>query len=179
MRRLLFLVPVLAFLGLLAYFATPLIRHTDPGMVASPLIDKPAPEFALPALPGRDGGFASGDLKGRVQIVNIFASWCVPCRAEAPMLMSLARQHHVTIRGIAYKDKPEDTLRYLSELGDPYAAIGVDRDGRVGIDWGAYGVPETYIVDSEGRIRFKKAAPLTPKDIEQDILPTLAKLGVK
>lgn len=95
------------------------------------------------------------------------------------MLMNLARQHHVTIRGIAYKDKPEDTERYLSELGDPYGSIGMDRDGRVAIDWGAYGVPETYIIDAEGRIRFKQAAPLTPEDIEHEILPTLARLGIR
>lgn len=179
MRRVLFIVPVLAFLALLVYFALPLIRHTDPSLVASPLIDKAAPAFTLPPLPGHDRGLASDDLKGQVQIVNIFASWCIPCRAEAPMLMNLARQHHVTIRGIAYKDKPEDTERYLSELGDPYGSIGMDRDGRVAIDWGAYGVPETYIIDAEGRIRFKQAAPLTPEDIEHEILPTLARLGIR
>ena len=179
MRRLIFLTPVIVFLGLLLYFAMPLIRHTDPSLVASPLIDQPVPVFSLPPLPGRSGGFGSADLKGRVQIVNMFASWCIPCRAEAPILMGLARQYHVTIRGVAYKDKPEDTERYLSELGDPYDSIGIDRDGRVAIDWGAYGVPETYIIDTDGRIRFKQAAPLTEQDIERDILPTLARLGVK
>jgi cytochrome c biogenesis protein CcmG/thiol:disulfide interchange protein DsbE len=179
MRRLFFLAPMLAFLGLLVYFALPLIRHTDPSLVASPLIDKPAPAFSLPPLPGRQHGLDSADLKGQVQIVNIFASWCVPCRAEAGELMALARDHHVTIRGIAYEDKPGNTETYLSEVGDPYASIGMDSDGRVAIDWGAYGVPETYIIDAEGRIRFKHVAPITEQDIEQTILPALARLGVK
>ena len=179
MRRLLFLAPITAFVGLLVYFALPIIRHTDPSLVASPLIDQPAPTFSLPPLPGHEHGLSSADLKGEVKIVNIFASWCVPCRAEAGELMALARDHHVTIVGIAYKDKPANTETYLSELGDPYAAIGVDSDGRVAIDWGAYGVPETYIVDSDGRIRFKHVAPITPDDIDHKILPALASLGVK
>jgi cytochrome c biogenesis protein CcmG/thiol:disulfide interchange protein DsbE len=179
MRRLIFLAPVLAFVTLVVYFATPLLRGTDPGLIPSPLIDKPVPTFDLPPLPGHDHGLSSADLKGQVQIVNIFASWCIPCRAEAPVLMNLARTAHVPIRGIDQKDKPEDALAYLKELGDPYASIGMDSDRHVSIDWGAYGAPETFIVDADGRIRYKQAAPITPADLHDTILPLLAKLGAK
>jgi len=179
MRRIVFLVPVAAFLLLVVYFATPLLRGTDPSLIPSPLIDQPVPVFDLPPLPGYEHGLSSADLKGQVQIVNIFASWCIPCRAEAPALMALARDHHIPIRGIDQKDKPQDALAYLKELGDPYVSIGMDSDRHVSIDWGAYGAPETFIVDAEGRIRFKQAAPLTPADIKNTILPLLAKLGMK
>jgi cytochrome c biogenesis protein CcmG/thiol:disulfide interchange protein DsbE len=179
MRRLFFLIPVLVFAGLVVYFATPLLRGTDPGLIPSPLIDQPVPPFDLPPLPGHAHGLSSADLKGQVQIVNIFASWCIPCRAEAPVLMGLAQSTHVPIRGIDQKDKPEDALAYLSELGDPYASIGMDSDRHVSIDWGAYGAPETFIIDAEGRIRFKQAAPLTQADLRDTILPLLAKLGAK
>lgn len=177
MRRLLFILPVLAFLGLLAYFATPLLNGADPTRIASPLIDKPVPDFALPPLPGRGKGVGTADLKGKVQMVNIFASWCVPCRAEAPVLMTLARTYKVPILGIAQKDKPENTLAFLEETGDPYVAIGMDSDRHASIAWGAYGAPETYIVDAEGRIRFRQAMPLTPGDIKDKILPVLKELG--
>jgi cytochrome c biogenesis protein CcmG/thiol:disulfide interchange protein DsbE len=179
LRRLAFLLPVLGFLGLLAYFARPLIQGADPSLVASPLIDRPVPTFTLPALPGRDHGLAAADLSGGVQLVNIFASWCIPCRAEAPALMDLARTHHVRIRGIAYKDKPDATLAYLAELGDPYQTVGVDADGRVAIDWGVYGVPETYLIDGAGRIRLKHVGPLTPDDVRNEILPAIARLETK
>jgi cytochrome c biogenesis protein CcmG/thiol:disulfide interchange protein DsbE len=177
MRFVLFALPVLAFLGLVVYFATPLLRGTDPSFIASPMIDVPIPNFTLPPLPGHDHGLDTADLKGQAQIVNVFASYCIPCRAEAPLLMALAKDHHVTIRGIAFQDKPENTLAYLSRLGDPYKSIGVDSDGKVGIDLGAYGMPETYIVDAQGRIRYRKPAPLTPADVRDTILPLLAKLN--
>ncbi len=179
MRRVLFLAPVLLFVGMVIYFLGPLLNPTDPSVIPSPLIDKPVPEFSLPPLPGHDKGLSSADLKGQVQIVNIFASWCIPCRAEAPVLLGLSKTTHVPIRGIDQKDKPEDALAYLKELGDPYASIGMDSDRHVSIDWGAYGAPETFIVDAEGRIRFKQAAPLTQADIRDTILPLLAKLGAK
>jgi len=178
MRRLIFIAPVLVFVGLVVYFATPLLRGTDPSIIPSPLIDKPVPAFDLPPLPGYQKGLSSADLKGKVQIVNIFASWCVPCRAEAPALMAL-KQMDIPIRGIDQKDRPEDALEYLKELGDPYVSIGMDIDRKVSIDWGAYGAPETFIVDAEGRIRFKQAAPLTQADIRDTILPLLARLGAK
>ena len=179
MRRFLFLAPVLVFIGLAVYFATPLLRGTDPSLIPSPLIDKPAPTFELPPLPGYAKGVSSADLKGKVQIVNIFASWCVPCRAEAPALMRLAKDMHVPILGIDQKDKPADALEYLKELGDPYVAIGMDSDRHVSIDWGAYGAPETFIVDAEGRIRFKQAAPLTQADIDDTIMPLIRQLNAK
>jgi len=175
MRRFIFLAPVLVFVGLVVYFATPLLRGTDPSIIPSPLIDKPVPAFDLPPLPGYQKGLSSADLKGRVQIVNIFASWCVPCRAEAPALMAL-KQMDIPIRGIDQKDRPEDALEYLKELGDPYVSIGMDIDRKVSIDWGAYGAPETFIVDAEGRIRYKQAAPITQDDIDDTILPLLKKL---
>jgi len=175
MRRFIFIAPVLVFVGLVVYFATPLLRGTDPSIIPSPLIDKPVPAFDLPPLPGYQKGLSSADLKGRVQIVNIFASWCVPCRAEAPALMAL-KQMDIPIRGIDQKDRPEDALEYLKELGDPYVSIGMDIDRKVSIDWGAYGAPETFIVDAEGRIRSKQAAPITQDDIDDTILPLLKKL---
>ncbi|MDB5395887.1 MAG: thiol:disulfide oxidoreductase DsbE [Rhodospirillales bacterium] len=179
MRRLIFITPILVFVGLVVYFATPLLRGTDPSLIPSPLVDKPIPTFELPPLPGYQKGLSSADLKGKVLIVNIFASWCVPCRAEAPALMTLAREHHVPIYGIDQKDPPEDALEYLKQLGDPYVAIGMDSDRHVSIDWGAYGAPETFIVDAEGRIRFKQAAPITQTDIRETILPLLKQLGAK
>jgi cytochrome c biogenesis protein CcmG/thiol:disulfide interchange protein DsbE len=179
MRRLIFLAPILVFAGLVVYFATPLLKGTDPGYIPSPLIDQPVPVFDLPPLPGHEHGVSSAELKGQVRVVNIFASWCIPCRAEAPVLLSLSRAAHVPIMGIDQKDKPEDALAYLKELGDPYTAIGMDSDRHVSIDWGAYGAPETFIVDAEGRIRFKQAAPLTQADLRDTILPLLARLGAK
>ena len=179
MRRLIFFLPILVFIGLVVYFATPLLDGTDPTLIPSPLIDKPVPTFDLPPLPGHEKGLSSADLKGQVQIVNIFASWCIPFRAEAPVLMSLSQTAHVPIRGINQKDKPEDAEIYLKELGNPYASIGMDSDRHVSIDWGAYGAPETFIVDAEGRIRFKKAAPLTQADVRDTIMPLLARLGAK
>jgi len=179
MRRLIFLAPVLVFVGLVVYFATPLLRGTDPSLIPSPLIDKPAPTFDLPPLPGYAKGVSSADLKGKVQIVNIFASWCVPCRAEAPALMTLAKDMHISILGINQKDKPADALEYLKELGDPYVAIGMDSDRHVSIDWGAYGAPETFIVDAEGRIRYKQAAPITQADIDDTIMPLIRQLNAK
>jgi cytochrome c biogenesis protein CcmG/thiol:disulfide interchange protein DsbE len=175
MRRLIFIVPILVFVGLTIYFATPLLRGTDPSLIPSPLIDKPVPAFELPPLPGYQKGLSSGDLKGQVQIVNIFASWCIPCRAEAPALMTL-KNMNIPIQGINQKDKPADALEYLKELGDPYVSIGMDIDRKVSIDWGAYGAPETFIVDAEGRIRYKQAAPITQDDIDNTIVPLINKL---
>src|ERR1700735_2343202 len=170
MRRLIFIAPVLVFVGLVVYFATPLLRGTDPSIIPSPLIDKPVPAFDLPPLPGYQKGLSSADLKGKVQIVNIFASWCVPCRAEAPALMAL-KGMNIPIRGIDQKDRPADALEYLKELGDPYVSIGMDIDRKVSIDWGAYGAPETFIVDAERRIRDKQAGPLTEGGVRDTVPP--------
>jgi cytochrome c biogenesis protein CcmG, thiol:disulfide interchange protein DsbE len=133
------------------------------------------PEFQLPALEGGDG-LSSEDLKGRVSLVNVFASWCVPCRVEHPVLMRLAEEG-VPIFGINYKDPPDQAKAWLAELGDPFEKIGADRNGRVGIEWGVYGVPETFVVDAEGRIRHRHVGPIQARDLERTLLPILAELN--
>ncbi len=174
MRRLLFVVPALVFVAIAGFLAVGLTR--DPSNLPSALLDRPAPEFALPPLPGRDGsGFARANLGGGPALVNFFASWCVPCRIEHPVINRLA-EAGVTVHGINYKDKPEDALAWLAELGDPFALVGRDQDGRVGIDWGVYGVPETYVIDADGTIVHKHVGPLQPRDVERTILPLLESL---
>jgi cytochrome c biogenesis protein CcmG/thiol:disulfide interchange protein DsbE len=173
-RRWLYILPVLLFAGLALAFALGLGR--DPSLVPSALIDKPVPTFDLPPVPGRELGLATADLKGEVSLVNVFASWCVACRAEHPLLMRYAEEGLVPIHGLNYKDAPEDAARWLSDMGDPYTRTGVDRDGRVGIDWGVYGVPETFVIDAEGRIRFKQIGPITPEAWERDIWPLIQEI---
>ena len=168
-----FLIPAAVFMLLAGGFYLGL--GIDQDVLPSPLIDQPAPRFALPPLPGDEHGFSSDDLRGHVSLVNAFASWCAPCRAEHPALNALAQTRRVPIYGIDYKDKEDAARAWIAELGNPYAAIGAD-DGRVGIDWGVYGVPETFIVDRDGRIRYKHVGPLTLTDVEQTILPLVARL---
>ncbi len=177
MRRIVFLLPLIAFAGLAIWVAVPLVRGEDPSVLPSALIDQPAPDFALPALPGRDDGLASADLGGEVTLVNFFASWCVPCLAEHPLLTRLAREDGIRVLGIAYKDEPTDTMAWLTQHGDPYGRIGVDLDGRAAIDWGVYGVPETFLVDADGRIRFRHPGPLTPDLVDETLLPLLQELA--
>ena len=172
-RGWIFLIPAAVFALLAAGFYVGL--GIDPTVLPSPLIDQPAPDFALPPLPGAERGFSSADLAGHVSLVNIFASWCVPCRAEHPVLNALAQSKRVPIYGIDYKDKADAALAWIAELGNPYTRIGAD-DGRVGIDWGVYGVPETFIVDQAGRIRYKHVGPLTQADVARTILPLVARL---
>lgn len=174
MRRLIFVVPLLLFAGVGAAFYLGFDR--DPQEIPSVLIDKPVPTFALPPLPGQSAGLSSDDLKGDVQLVNVFASWCVPCKLEHPIITRLAREQGVTVRGINYKDQPENALNWLARNGNPYATIGADTDGRAAIDWGVYGVPETFLIDRQGRIRFKQAGPLTPEIVEKQILPLVKEL---
>jgi len=175
-RRALYLLPMLLFLALAGYFTLALTSGRDPSVLPSALIDKPAPTFALAGLDGAPG-LDRAALAGQVTLVNFFASWCVPCRVEQPLLLRLARDKAVSLYGIAYKDKPEDTEGYLKELGDPYRRIGLDESGEVGIDFGVYGVPETYVIDKSGRIRLRHVGPLTAEDVEQKILPLLQELG--
>ncbi len=176
MRRLLYILPLLAFAAVAAWFAVGLTR--DPNRIPSALIDQPMPEFKLPPLADMDvPGFATSDLHGRVALVNIFASWCVPCRSEQPILMRLARENGVALYGIDYKDQPKDGAAFLKSFGNPYTAIGVDADGRVGIDWGVYGVPETFVIDRQGRIRHKQIGPITPDSLRDTILPLVAQLS--
>ena len=183
-RRTIYLVPLAVFLALAVYFAVGLTK--DPQIIPSALIDKPVPEFTLPPIEDGQGepgggygkGFSSADLKGNgISIVNIFASWCFPCRTEHPFITRLAEMKVARVYGLNYKDDPKKALKWLRELGDPYFAIGADRKGRVSIDWGVYGVPETFIVDNAGRIRYKHVGPLNAQVLESIILPTIRKLG--
>lgn len=173
-HRLAMLLPVLAFAALAVFFAIGLTR--DPREVPSPLIGKPVPQFALPPVNGRSLGLASIDLKGQVSMVNVFASWCVACREEHPLLMQIRRENVVPIQGLDYKDAPADARRWLDGMGDPYTRTGADIDGRVGIDWGVYGVPETFIVDREGRIAYKQIGPITLSVWRDRLLPLIAEL---
>lgn len=171
-----YILPIGLFAALAIAFAVGLGLRPD--VIPSPLINQEAPTFKLPALGDRaDGGLTSEDLKGSGPvIVNVFASWCIPCRAEHPQLTALARESGVRLVGINYKDKPEAAAAWLSELGNPFAKIGADTTGRVSIDWGVYGVPETFILDKTGRIRFKHVGPIMEHDLSDKILPALRRL---
>jgi cytochrome c biogenesis protein CcmG/thiol:disulfide interchange protein DsbE len=134
------------------------------------------PEFALPPIDGRLDGLSSNDLMGHVSLVNVWASWCVPCRAENPLMVELSETGEVPIYGINYKDAAGEAQAFLDELGDPFTRIGADRDGRVAIDWGVYGVPETYVIDAEGRIAFKHVGPFNRQILNEEILPLVRRL---
>lgn len=149
----------------------------DPKTIPSALIGKPVPEFDLPPVQGRKLGLGSRDLRtGEVALVNVFASWCGPCRVEHPLLMELSRKGEVPIHGLNYKDRPADAASWLDRLGDPYTRTGADLDGRVSIDWGVYGVPETFIVTGDGRIMCKHIGPLMAGDVEKKIMPIVRDL---
>src|SRR5215204_4741776 len=166
--RLLSLLPILVFTALAGLFLIRLYAG-DPSKVPSALIGRPAPAFVLAPLPSltRDAaavpGLSGDDLKGRVTIVNVWASWCAPCRQEHPLLMELAKNPAIRVVGINYKDNPENARRFLGALGNPFAAVGADPNGRAAIDWGVYGVPETFVVGPDGTIRHKQIGPLTPE----------------
>ena len=147
----------------------------NPREVPSPLIGKPVPAFDLPPVKGRTLGLSSADLgKGEVALVNVFASWCVACREEHPVLMDLKERGLVPIHGLNYKDQPDDAARWLAEWGDPYTRTGADVDGRVGIDWGVYGVPETFVIGPDGRIAYKYIGPITPEFVSEQLMPMIA-----
>lgn len=148
----------------------------DPKRIPSPLIGKPVPRFALPPVKGRTLELSSSDLKGDVSLVNVFASWCTACLIEHPRLMRLKENDVVPIHGLNYKDAPDDAAAWLDRHGDPYARTGADRDGRVGIDWGVYGVPETFVIDRDGRIAYKFIGPLGEKDVNETLIPLIKKL---
>jgi cytochrome c biogenesis protein CcmG, thiol:disulfide interchange protein DsbE len=151
----------------------------NPREIPSPLIGKPVPDFELPPVKGRTLGLSSADLRGEVTVVNVFASWCAACRDEHPLWMALARKGEFPIHGLNYKDAPNDADRWLNELGDPYTRTGTDLNGRVGIDWGVYGVPETFIVDKNGFIRDKVIGAITPKIVAERLLPTIRRLQLE
>ncbi len=148
----------------------------NPREIPSALIGSAIPEFDLPPVQGRDLGLSSADLKGRVSVVNVWASWCTECRKEHPLLMAIEERSGVRLHGINYKDRPEDAENWLNALGDPYTRIGADIDGRVSIDWGVYGVPETFVIDKRGRIAYKLIGALTEANLTETILPLIAKL---
>ncbi|WDR01694.1 DsbE family thiol:disulfide interchange protein [Devosia algicola] len=174
MRYVFFALPLLVLVGLLAVFAASIDR--DPNLVRSVLIDKPAPEFSMPAVAGLGvPGFDTESLKGAVTVVNVFASWCVPCREEHPILSALKDVSGVQLFGINQADKPENAVAFLEELGNPYDRVGADDNRRVSIDWGVYGVPETFIVDTRGVITFKHVGPMSGTDVENVILPAIEK----
>lgn len=175
--RLVLLFPAIIFGALAVALYWGLWNKDD--RLPSPLIGRPIPEFALPPIEGRHFGLSSSDLQGRVSIVNVWASWCVPCRVEMPLLVELAEDDTTPIYGINYKDNADAALGFLAEFGDPYARIGADRAGRVAIDWGVYGLPETFVIDAEGRIAYKHVGPFDRRSLEEDILPVVRRLQVE
>ncbi|HVC61932.1 MAG TPA: DsbE family thiol:disulfide interchange protein [Acetobacteraceae bacterium] len=175
MRRALFLVPLALFLVLAGYFALALRPGYDPQMLPSAMIDKEAPHFDLAGLNGKR--LALDALKGNPVLINFFASWCVPCRQEQPVLMRLATREHVPLYGIDYKDNPANAAKLLAQLGDPYRRVGLDPDGHVGLNFGVYGVPETYVLDATGHIRKRFVGPLTAEEVDKQLLPLLKALN--
>jgi cytochrome c biogenesis protein CcmG/thiol:disulfide interchange protein DsbE len=173
-RNFAILLPVSIFLGIAVLLAIGLTM--DPREVPSPLIDKPVPMFSLAPVQGRQLGLASNDLKGEVSLVNVFASWCVACRQEHPLLLEVGRQNIVPIHGLNYKDEPDDAAGWLDALGDPYTRTGADLNGRVGVDWGVYGVPETFVIDKNGNIAYKHIGPISQQDWETKIHPLVVEL---
>jgi cytochrome c biogenesis protein CcmG/thiol:disulfide interchange protein DsbE len=174
MKSLRFIIPLAVFVVLVGFLAVGL--KLDPRKVPSPLIGKPAPAFRLAQLHKPDALLHVDDLKGRVWLLNVWASWCVSCREEHPLLMQLAQADILPIYGLDYKDKNEQALAWLRQNGDPYAASIVDADGRVGIDYGVYGVPETFLIDKAGIIRYKQIGPITAETLKSKILPLAREL---
>ena len=166
--------PLAVFLVVLGFLFVGLFR--DPREVPSPLIGKPAPQFSLAQLHRPERRLATADMRGQVWLLNVWASWCVSCRVEHPLLVDLAKANIVPVIGLAYKDKPEDGLAWLASNGNPYTMSLVDRDGRVGIDFGVDGVPETFVIDKAGVIRYKQIGPLTDDALRQTILPLVREL---
>ncbi len=176
-RRMRALLPLAIFVGVLALLGVGLTGN--PRELPSALIDKPAPAFRLttlatPLTPERTLG--SADLRGQVWVLNVWASWCTACRLEHPLLVEFARTNTVPIYGLNYKDAPTDAQRWLANFGDPYQHSFSDRDGRVGMDFGVYGAPETYVIDAAGRVRFKHVGPLTPEVLQEQIVPLVRRL---
>jgi cytochrome c biogenesis protein CcmG/thiol:disulfide interchange protein DsbE len=169
-----FFLPLVGFIlmvGLLGYGL-----RLDPKLVPSPLIDKQAPSFSLAMLEQPARELSTADMVGQVWILNVWASWCVSCRAEHAVITALAKRNLVAVVGLNYKDDPADAERWLQQFGNPYAVSVIDRDGRVGIDWGVYGVPETFVIGADGLIKYKHIGPVTHESLEQKIMPVLKEL---
>lgn len=178
--RLTVLVPLVLFLALAALFLVRL-GAGDPSRIPSALIGRPAPQTNLPPVDGlvRDGrpvpGLAAADFTGSVTVMNVWASWCIPCHDEAPLLMRLAQDKRIRVVGINYKDQPDNARRFLGRYGNPFAASGADLNGRASIDWGVYGVPENFIIGRDGKIAYKLVGPLTADNLEQIVKPQIEK----
>ncbi|MCB1926421.1 MAG: DsbE family thiol:disulfide interchange protein [Rhodocyclaceae bacterium] len=170
-----FLWPLAIFLALVGFLAVGL--NLNPREVPSPLIDKPAPQFSLPVLHKPDMTLSRDDLMGQVWLLNVWASWCVSCRQEHPLLVELAKAGIVPIYGLNYKDDRNAGLKWLNEHGDPYTASIMDADGRIGIEYGVYGVPETFVIDKQGVIRHKHIGPITPQALQEKLLPMVRELN--
>jgi len=169
-----FLIPLLLFVVLVGFLAVGL--NLDPHEVPSPLINKPAPAFEVPQLGQANKTFSPASMKGQVWILNVWASWCVACREEHPVLVEIAKSGLVPLIGLDYKDKREEALAMLEKQGNPYLLSAFDANGRVGIDYGVYGVPETYVIDRTGVIRLKHIGPITPEILKQKIYPLVSEL---
>jgi cytochrome c biogenesis protein CcmG/thiol:disulfide interchange protein DsbE len=175
MKWLKFGLPLALFVVLAAFLAIGLTR--DPREVPSPFIGKPAPVFSVAQLHEPQRVFSPQDMRGQVWLLNVWASWCVSCRVEHPLLVEMARGNAVPIVGLDYKDKRDDGMQWLTRHGNPYALSAFDVDGKVGIDYGVYGVPETFVIDKTGVIRYKQIGPITPEALEKTILPLIRKLN--
>lgn len=173
-RRLVFWLPLGVFLILAVALAWGMTRN--PGTIPSALIGKPVPQFSLPPVKGRALGLSSEDLRGEVTLVNVFASWCVACREEHPIFMQAKADGIVPIHGLNYKDQPDNAARWLNSMGDPYTRTGADISGRVAIDWGVYGVPETFVITKDGHIAYKHIGAVTPSILEEKLLPLIRRL---
>ena len=169
-----FAIPLIVFFALVGLLAVGL--NLNPREVPSPLVGKPAPDFSVPQLHDPNLKFSPAEMQGKVWLLNVWASWCVSCREEHPHLVDFARRGIAPLVGLNYKDKREDGMRWLARFGDPYQLSAFDADGRVGINYGVYGVPETYLIDKAGTIRFKQIGPVTPEVLEKKILPLLKEL---
>lgn len=169
-----YLIPLGVFLVMVVFLGIGLTL--DPREVPSPFIGKPAPAFKLAQLHDASATFSPDDMKGKVWLLNVWASWCVSCRAEHKVINRLARMKLVDVVGLNYKDEPEDARRWLKQLGNPYLASAMDIEGKVGIDWGVYGVPETFVIDQQGIVRHKHIGPITDQSLDETILPLIHKL---
>jgi cytochrome c biogenesis protein CcmG/thiol:disulfide interchange protein DsbE len=170
-----FLWPLIGFATLILLLAVGL--NLNPRDVPSPLVGKPAPAFTLPQLHAPEQTFSPKDMQGKVWLLNVWASWCVSCRQEHPLLVAFAKEGKVPVVGLNYKDQAADAKNWLAKFGDPYLLSAVDADGRVGINYGVYGVPETYVIDKAGMIRMKHTGPITPESLQKQILPLVAELS--
>ncbi len=170
-----YLLPLVVFVVMLAFLVVGL--SLKPHEIPSPLIDKPAPAFSLPTLDAPQQNLSAQDLRGKVWILNVWASWCVACRIEHPLLVEFSKTGVVPIYGLNYKDKREDAIAWLNKFGNPYTRSLSDSEGLVGIDFGVYGVPETFVIDKNGIIRLKQIGPVTPEVLRDEILPLVRKLG--